>query len=68
MGLIQTGFVESVTHLPSMLTPQSPSIPILREAAVRVQAPILIIFSNSKRYLSGIQSLQEFTGQGICYH
>jgi hypothetical protein len=43
-GLMETGFLESVVHLPSMLTPQSPTIPVLREAAVRVQSPILIIF------------------------
>ena len=43
-GLMQTGFLESVILLPSMLTPQSPTIPVLREAAVRVQSPILIIF------------------------
>lgn len=42
--LIQTDLVRSVIHLPSMLTPSEPSLPILREAAVRLQSPIMIIF------------------------
>lgn len=37
--------------LPSLLTPNSPSIPILREAAVRLQAPLLLVFRvNSDLY------------------
>ncbi len=42
--LLESEFVESVIHLPSMLTPQTPTLPVLREAAVRLQSPILIIF------------------------
>lgn len=43
-GLEKSGYIGSVIHLPSMLTPQSPTIPVLREAAVRVQSPLLVIF------------------------
>ncbi len=42
--LLQTNFAESVIHLPSMLTPIEPTLPILREAAVRLQSPIMIVF------------------------
>lgn len=43
-NLNQSEFIESVVHLPSMLTPQEPTLPILREAAVRLQSPIMLIF------------------------
>ncbi len=36
--------VMEVTPLPSLLTPQSPTVPILREAAVRLQADLLLIY------------------------
>jgi len=42
--LLQSDFAESVIHLPSMLTPIEPTLPILREAAVRLQSPIMIVF------------------------
>ena len=42
--LLQTDFAASVIHLPSMLTPIEPTLPILREAAVRLQSPIMIVF------------------------
>jgi len=36
--------INSVSVLPSLLTPQSPTIPVLREAAVRLQAPLLVVY------------------------
>lgn len=36
--------IHSVSILPSLLTPQNPTIPILREAAVRLQSPLLVIY------------------------
>lgn len=42
--LLRSDFAGSVIHLPSMLTPTEPTIPILREAAVRLQSPIMIVF------------------------
>ncbi len=36
--------IKNVSLLPSLLTPQNPTIPILREAAVRLQAPILLVY------------------------
>ncbi len=36
--------INSISLLPSLLTPQSPTIPILREAAVRLQAPLLVVY------------------------
>jgi hypothetical protein len=36
--------ISSVSVLPSLLTPQNPTIPILREAAVRLQSPLLVIY------------------------
>ncbi|WP_020404805.1 hypothetical protein [Gracilimonas tropica] len=42
--LLETDFAESVIHLPSMLTPIEPTLPILREAAVRLQSPLMIVF------------------------
>ena len=36
--------INSVSVLPSLLTPQSPTIPVLREASVRLQSPLLVIY------------------------
>ena len=36
--------IDQTVVLPSLLTPNVPSIPILREAAVRLQAPLLLVF------------------------
>jgi hypothetical protein len=36
--------IQHVVPLPSLLTPEKPSIPVLREAAVRVQADLLLVF------------------------
>lgn len=36
--------ISSVSVLPSLLTPQNPTIPILREAAVRLQSPLLVVY------------------------
>ena len=39
--------IQEVTPMPSLMTPRTPSIPILREAAVRMQADLLLIFQTS---------------------
>ena len=36
--------IKSVSVLPSLLTPQSPTIPVLREASVRLQSPLLVVY------------------------
>ncbi len=36
--------ISSISVLPSLLTPQNPTIPILREASVRLQSPLLVIY------------------------
>ena len=36
--------IQHVVPLPSLMTPGKPSIPVLREAAVRVQADLLLVF------------------------
>ena len=43
-ALSASGAVREVTPLPSLMTPREPSIPVLREAAVRMQADMLLIF------------------------
>jgi hypothetical protein len=43
-SLLQSERIQEVVPLPSLLTPQTPSIPVLREAAVRMQADLLLIF------------------------
>jgi hypothetical protein len=36
--------IESISLLPSLLTPKNPTIPVLREAAVRLQASLLLVY------------------------
>jgi len=36
--------IASISLLPSLLTPKNPTIPVLREAAVRLQAPLLLVY------------------------
>jgi hypothetical protein len=43
-ALLQSGQVQQVTPLPTLMTPQQTSIPVLREAAVRMQADLLLVF------------------------
>ena len=43
-ALSASGVVNEVTPLPSLMTPRDPSLPVLREAAVRMQADMLLIF------------------------
>ena len=43
-ALLQSQHVTEVTPLPALMTPQDASIPILREAAVRMQADLLLVF------------------------
>lgn len=42
--LIASGRVREASPLPSLLTPHNVSIPVLREAAVRLQADLLLVF------------------------
>jgi hypothetical protein len=42
--LISSGQVADATPLPSLMTPRQVSIPLLREAAVRLQADLLVVF------------------------
>ena len=42
--LIQSENISEVTPLPSLLLPKDATIPVLREAAVRLQADLLLIF------------------------
>jgi hypothetical protein len=44
LSLIGTRRVSEVTILPSLMIPENPSISVLREAAVRVQADLLLIY------------------------
>lgn len=43
-ALTKSGAIIEVTPLPSLMTPKQASIPILREAAVRMQADLLLVF------------------------
>jgi hypothetical protein len=43
-ALAQSEFIHEVTPLPSLMTPRNASIPVLREAAVRMQADLLLVF------------------------
>ncbi|RME69251.1 MAG: hypothetical protein D6781_09015 [Verrucomicrobia bacterium] len=43
-ALMASGVVREATPLPSLMTPRNPSLPILREAAVRMQADLLLIY------------------------
>lgn len=43
-ALLQSDYIQEVTPLPSLMTPQDASIPMLREAAVRMQADLLLVF------------------------
>jgi hypothetical protein len=43
-GLLSSGRVSEATTLPSMLVPAQPSITMLRQAAVRLQADLLLVF------------------------
>ncbi|NGP90183.1 hypothetical protein [Fodinibius halophilus] len=43
-GVTNAKPIRTVSLLPSLLTPKDPTIPVLREAAVRLQAPLLLIF------------------------
>lgn len=43
-ALQSTSQIQHVVPLPSLMTPEKPSIPVLREAAVRVQADLLLVF------------------------
>ena len=36
--------IDEIVFLPTLLTPKNPSIPILRESAIRLQAPLLLVF------------------------
>jgi hypothetical protein len=50
-ALTGSGRVSEVTPLPSLMTPPKASIPLLREAALRMQADLLLVFSvNSDTY------------------
>ena len=42
--LIASEHIAEVTPLPSLMTPRQVSIPVLREAAVRLQADLLLVF------------------------
>jgi hypothetical protein len=42
--LVASGRVREASPLPSLLTPHNASIPVLREAAVRLQADLLLVF------------------------
>jgi len=42
--LISSDRIAEVTPLPSLMTPRQVSIPVLREAAVRLQADLLLVF------------------------
>jgi len=42
--LLQSDRIVAVTFLPSLLTPKDATIPVLREAAVRLQADLLLAF------------------------
>src|SRR2546428_5748218 len=42
--LISSDHIAEVTPLPLLMTPQQISIPVLREAAVRLQADLLLVF------------------------
>jgi hypothetical protein len=49
--LLASPVVTTVTPLPSLMTPKQPAIPIIREAAVRMQADLLLVFRiNSDTY------------------
>ncbi len=43
-ALLASDQIVEVTPLPSLLTPKQPSIPTLREAAVRMQADLLLVY------------------------
>jgi len=43
-ALVTSGEVAEATPLPSLMTPSRVSIPVLREAAVRMQADLLLVF------------------------
>ena len=49
--LISTGHFEDVVLLPNLLTPARPTIPLIREAAVRLQAEYILVYKiNSNIY------------------
>ena len=43
-AILASDQIAEVTPLPSLMTPSRPSIPALREAAVRMQANMLLVF------------------------
>lgn len=43
-GLLASDHIGEVTPLPSLMTPSKVSLPVLREAAVRMQADLLLVF------------------------
>jgi hypothetical protein len=43
-SLVASGQISEATPLPSLMTPSRVSIPVLREAAVRMQADLLLVF------------------------
>jgi hypothetical protein len=43
-ALVTSGQISEATPLPSLMTPSRVSIPVLREAAVRMQADLLLVF------------------------
>jgi hypothetical protein len=43
-ALLKSEAIHDVTPLPSLMTPQNASIPLLREAAVRMQSELLLVF------------------------
>ncbi len=43
-ALTKSGLASDVTPLPTLMTPKQPSIPTLREAALRMQSDLLLVF------------------------
>jgi hypothetical protein len=43
-ALLKSQVIHEVTPLPSLMTPHNASIPVLREAAVRMQSELLLVF------------------------
>ena len=56
-ALLASDQIAEVTPLPSLMTPSRVSIPILREAAVRMQADLLLVFRVGSETYSQYRSL-----------
>jgi hypothetical protein len=64
-ALLASDQIVEVTPLPSLLTPRQLSIPILCEAAVRMQADLLWVFRVSSDTYFAIPGVHQGQGEGV---